>query len=539
VTVHECDVAIVGAGPVGLVLAMDLARRGVSVVVAERNAAGASTTVRCNHVSSRSMEILRGLGAADDVRAAGLPDEFPHDAAFRTTATGREIARITIPGRAARKRGEKGPDGWWPTAEPPHRVNQLFMEPVLLAHAQRTPGVTLLHGCEVEGFAETEDGVTVSACRDGALMTIRAQYLVGCDGGRSLVRRGIGARLEGDAVVQRVQSSYIRAPGLLEAMEAGPAWAIVNLNPRRSGTLYAIDGREKWLVHNYLRPGEEDFDAVDRDGSIRTILGVGQDFEYELLANEDWIGRRLVADKIREGRVFLAGDAAHIWVPYAGYGMNAGIADAAGLGWLLAAVVKGWGGEGMLDAYAAERGPITEQVSRFAMAHAEKMIRNRGAVPAEIEDETPDGEAARARFGALCYEVNVAQYCCAGLNFGYFYDRSPIIAYDGAEAPAYSMDEYTPSSVPGCRAPHLMLDKGTLYDALGPGYTLLRFDPGVSVDALTAEAARRGVPFKVLDLAPDRAYATGLAIIRPDFHVAWRGDTAPDAASLLDRMTGR
>jgi hypothetical protein len=167
---------------------------------------------------------------------------------------------------------------------------------------------------------------------------------------------------------------------------------------------------ERWLVHNYLKPGEPDFDTVDRDACIRTILGVGADFEYDLLSKEDWYGRRLVADKFRDRCAFIAGDAAHIWVPYAGYGMNAGIADAMNLSWLLAAHLNGWAPASILDAYEAERWPITSQVSRFAMSHAEAEIRRLGAVPDEIEDAGSPGEQARSGVGRLAYEINVQQY---------------------------------------------------------------------------------------------------------------------------------
>ena len=233
---------------------------------------------------------------------------------------------------------------------------------------------------------------------------VSRRYLVGCDGGRSVVRRQLGIALAGDAVVQRVQSSYIRAPRLLERLSVEPAWATIALNPRRSGTAYAIDGRETWLVHNYLRPDEDDFDAVDRDWSLRTILGVDDDFDYDLLSKEDWFGRRLIAERFRRGRMFLCGDSAHIWVPYAGYGMNAGIADAADLAWLLAAHLNGWAPTGILDAYERERLPITDQVSRFAMDHAERMIRSRARCPRRHRGRRPGGRrgagSVRAGHGA-------------------------------------------------------------------------------------------------------------------------------------------
>jgi hypothetical protein len=223
--------------------------------------------------------------------------------------------------------------------------------------------------------------------------------------------------------------------------------------------------------------------------------------------------------------------------------MNAGIADAATLAWQLAAHLNGWAPAGIFDAYERERLPITEQVSHFAMDHAHAMAKQRRAVPDAIEDDSPEGEQARAELGRSAYDLNVQQYCAGGLNFGYFYDASPVIAYDGAAAPGYSMADFTPSTVPGCRVPHLWLTDGrSLYDALGPDYTLLRFDKGVDASRLVAAARQRGVPLRVLDVDSDEAtalYAEKLVLSRPDQHVAWRGDAVPeDAGALVDLVRG-
>ena len=539
------QVLVVGAGPVGLTLAIDLAWRGVDVVVAEVRHRGEPPEVKCNHVSARSMEIFRRLRVAAKVRDAGLPADYPNDIAFRTTFTGHELARIPIPCRRDRYTATHGPDTWWPTPEPPHRINQIFLEPILAEHATGLPRLRLLNRTQVEDF-EADAGRVEAKARNldtGTMLRINARYLIGCDGGRSMVRSKIGAKLEGDAVIQRTQSTYIRAPELIRQQRHERAWATFSLNPRRAGNVYAIDGRETWLVHNYLRAGDADFDSVDRDRAIRTILGVGPEFQYRVLTKEDWFGRRLIADKFRAGPVFLCGDAAHIWVPYAGYGMNAGIADAANLAWLLAAHLNGWAPEAILDAYQAERHPITEQVSRFAMNHAHAMARQRQAVPPEIEDDDAAGDTARAALGRSAYELNVEQYCCAGLNFGSYTDRSPIIAYDGSEHPRYTMSLFTPSTVPGCRTPHLWLDDGrSLYDAMGPDYTLLRFDARVDASRMLRAAQVRGVPMHLLDVAAhdaEQSYGHKLVLSRPDQHVAWRGNRVPtDPLALVDLVRG-
>jgi 2-polyprenyl-6-methoxyphenol hydroxylase-like FAD-dependent oxidoreductase len=541
----SAQVLVVGAGPVGLTLALDLAWRGIDVLVVETRERGEPPSVKCNHVSARTMEIFRRLGVAQAVRNANaLPADYPNDVGFRATTTGVEFARIHIPCRRDRYTDQSGPDGWWPTPEPPHRINQIYLEPVLFAHAAGRPGIRILNRTKLIGFEQSDQAVLVSVqdLESGAESTVACGYMVACDGAHSETRRAIGARLAGDAVVQRTQSTFIRAPDLIRRMRASPAWSTQSLNPRRSGNIFAIDGRETWLIHNYLRADETHFDAVDRDRCIRLILGVGPEFDYKVIGKEDWIGRRMVADRFGNGRVFICGDAAHIWVPFAGYGMNAGIADAMNLSWKLAGVLAGWADPAILEAYETERQPITEQVSHYAMDTAIALARARGEVPTEIETPGAAGDAVRAEFGRKVYALNVPQYCCAGLNFGYFYEGSPIIAYDGEDAPPYTMDTFEPSTAPGCRTPHFWMPDGrSLYDALGAGFTLLRFDRAADVDPLMRAAASRGLSLTLLDVADGAAPApyNGLRLLlsRPDQHVGWRGIAPPrHPGAVVDKL---
>jgi hypothetical protein len=275
------------------------------------------------------------------------------------------------------------------------------------------------------------------------------------------------------------------------------------------------------------------------------VLGVGPEFTWEVLNHEDWIGRRLVAERFRDRNVFIAGDAAHLWVPFAGYGMNAGVADAMSLSWAMCAVAKGWAPESFLDAYEAERQPITEQVSRLAIGKVMEnaAVLGAGPVPPILEAPGPAGDAARAELGARLREINVPQFAPAGLNFGYFYDRSPIIAYDGEAAPPYDMGGWTPSTAPGCRLPHFWLADGrSVYDALGPDYTLVRLRPGIEVAPLMTAAEMTQLPLKLVDVAAPEGmdvFRQPLLIVRHDQMIAWRGDAAPaDAAKLVDRLRG-
>ncbi|MGW7533083.1 FAD-dependent monooxygenase [Amycolatopsis sp. NPDC054798] len=534
----DADVLVVGAGPVGLVAALDLSSRGVSVIVVEEREFLEPPNVKCNHVASRTMESFRRLGIAAEVRAAGLPRDYPQDVAFRTSLTGRELSRIPIPASGERYTSRTGPDTSWATPEPPHRINQTFLEPILARNAAAAPGVTLLNRTRFHSVSQDASSVSAVVSDGSGERILRARYFIGADGGRSAVRKQIGAKLSGDPVLQHVQSTCIRAPKLYSLMTADEprAWGYYTFNSRRVGHVYAIDGSETFLVHTYLSSPEE---AVDRDAAIRAILGVDEAFEYDVVSKEDWIARRLLADRFRDRRVFLAGDASHLWVPFAGFGMNAGIADVLNLTWLLGARLGGWAEEGILDAYEAERRPITEQVSHFAMNHQRKLARP--GLPAELEDDTPAGAAARESFGAAVRELNEPQFAAAGLNYGYAYHDSPIIAYDGEEAPGYTMGSYTPSTVPGCRAPHFTLaDGSSLYDRLCPGYTAIA-GRGVDISALTVEAASRDIPFASVevDALPDE-YLCPITLVRQDQTVVWRG-TPPDraaAAGLWEKLRG-
>ena len=401
----------------------------------------------------------------------------------------------------------------------------------------------ILNGMRVDAIEQREDQILATATESAgnATTTIAARYVVGCDGAHSKVRRAIGAVLHGDAAVLQAQTSVIRAPSLL-AMMPGPAWAIDCINPRNRGLVFAVDGRERWIVHKFAAPGATM--SPDRERSVREILGVGPSFAFETLSSEDWVGRRMLADRFRDRRVFLCGDAAHIWVPFAAYGMNAGIADAMNLAWMLAGVIKGWAGPALLDAYEIERRPITDQVSRHAMKLATTWETRYGPVPDAIEEPGPEGDAVRARIGRVAAEIMAQGMCCGGLNFGYFYEGSPIVAYDGEAAPGYAMAEFTQSHRSGLPHAASVAKRRTiaLRCAGARFHSCSDLDPGVEIGGLVAAAARRGVPMAVLDVHADDAaelYPRKLLLSRPDRHVAWRGDRQPDdPLALIDRVRG-
>ncbi len=307
-------VAIAGAGPVGLTLALDLAARGIRSVIIEQRRPDEQPSVKCNHVSSRTMEIFRRLGLADDIRRCWPAGRLSERCRGEDARHGLRVGAPADSSRRRRFDASDGIDAGWPTPEPPHRINQIFFEPLLYRRAACTPEISILNRTRFEGHAQNDDRVLITAhdLGSGKDIAIESRYLIGCDGARSSVRRQIGAHLVGESFIQRVQSTYIRAPELLGLIPS-PAWMSYLYNPERAGNLAAIDGRETWLIHNYLLPHERDSDEVNRDRCIRTLLGVDDEFEYQILAREDWVGRRLVADSVPgPARVHLRGCGAPV-----------------------------------------------------------------------------------------------------------------------------------------------------------------------------------------------------------------------------------
>ena len=546
------SIIVVGAGPVGMCAAIEAARRGVDVLVIESKSANEPADAKCNTVASRTLETLRRFGIADQVRAAGLPDDYTTDVIYASSLAGPELTRIKLPSR--NERGAQGfpegfPDARWRTPEPLVRVSQLYSNPIIARCMHAMPGITVRYDTAVVGYTQDEGGVHLRLGHtDGTASSVRGQYVIAADGGRSVARHGMGVRLEGDAELAHMRSTLIRAPGVRKLFgERRPAWMSWIVNHKVRGVVVAIDGEDTWLLHRQLPAGARNFQELDLHESIRDLLGVEAGFEYEVLHHEDWVGRRLVSSKFRDRRVFLAGDAAHLWVPFAGYGMNAGIADGVSIAWLLANVLQGWADPAMLDAYEAERQPITEQVSRHAMQSMLDTIEalGQGTAPKALSSRyNPAGIAMRKVMGNKLYKLNVPQFAPEGLNFGYYYEGSPIIAYDGETAPQYTLGSVTPSTAPGCRMPHFWTDTGeSIYDLLGPAYTLLRFDASLDVSELQETAAVARMPLKVLDVASvrsDPAFRHRLIIVREDQHVAWRGDRVPvDAHALVDLLCGK
>ncbi|MET7990748.1 FAD-dependent monooxygenase [Amycolatopsis sp. NPDC005232] len=525
------DVLIVGAGPAGLTLAIDLARRGVPCRVVEATEER-GVNPRCNTTSARSMEIFRRLGLADDVRRAGLPEDYPTSIQYRTTMRGEEIFRIDLPSSHEVLAGA-GRQGW-PTPEPQHRISQLYLEPILERHANGLPGLTLERGARLVELLQHDDHVEAVVETGGTRRTLRCAFVVGCDGAHSAVRRQLGIRYEGVDAIQQFVSTFVRSPELGRLASRDRAWTYWTYGDRIA-SLIAIDGDSLWLNHVAFPP-DHDTEKEDPEQLLREA--VGGPVEHEVLGVVRWTGRRLVAKRYGHGRVFLAGDAAHIWIPVGGFGMNAGIQDAATLGWMLAAVHHGWAPPDLLTAYELERKPVGEQFAGAVGAQARTSFAD---VPPDIHLTGPDGERARTEFAERLAATEPRRYSPDGFSFGYHYAGSPLVI-GGEDQAAITMGGFRERAQPGFRLPHVWLDDGrSVLDVLGPDFTLVRTDPGVDA-APWADAARSlRIPLTVADLPdrwPDR-YPASLLLVRPDQHVAWMGGADARPEELLQTVTGR
>jgi 2-polyprenyl-6-methoxyphenol hydroxylase-like FAD-dependent oxidoreductase len=544
----QTSVFIAGGGPFGLMLANELGRRGIAVVLVDQKP-GTTQNVQANATQARTMEHYRRLGFAQEVRALGMPADFPTDIAYFTRFAKHELARFALPSAREASQLVTTLSGSWSAAELPHRCNQKFIEPVLRRHAERLPGVSVNYGWRLTGFTEKETFTEVRVERaDGKQAhTIQAQYLVGADGPRSLVRQQLGLRYAGETGIARhfvggrMYAVYCRIARFYEAIPHAPAWMNVNFNRERRCFMPAVNGRDEFAFHTQLKPHENEQQVTQADAAAMVQEAIGAPLPVEVLARDPWTaGHSLVAERFGQGRVFIGGDAAHLFTPTGGLGYNTGIEDAVNLGWKLAAVLKGEAAPRLLESYEAERKPLAARNTAYAKGFADS-LGNYVPVP-EIEDDTPAGAAARRRAGEYFANHGRSEFNIPGITFGGRYDGSPAIVPDGTHPPPDSANVYVPTACPGGRPPHLWLSAGrSLYDGFGFEWTLLRL-AGHRGARLIEAAQRAGLSLKVLDLENEQArdlYAADLALMRPDQIVAWRGNEDSAAQALIARLTGR
>ena len=528
----DTDVLVVGAGPTGLTLAVALGQQGVRCTLIEQKEAPQflPKMERCN---ARTMEIYRRMGIAETIRAAGLPAHCPMDVFIVLSVIEPPLVRHPYPSvEEARAQIAACRDGTLPL-EPYQLISQYTLEPVLKAIAETLPSVTVRYGCALEEFAQAPDAVTARLRKsDGTAETISAAYMVGCDGGGSLVRRQLGIALKGDANIMQFRQALYYCEDLYERIPIG-----------KGRHYHVADGQATFLIVQDSTKHFTLHSVVDTDADMATMFEktIAMPLKYDMLYVGQWKQNLLIADSYGEDRVFLAGDAAHLVIPTGGLGMNTGVGDATDLAWKLAASLKGWGGPNLLRSYEVERRQVGERnvaASRYASTGRRAW---RAMYRPDIRDDTAEGAETRANLARVAEVEQRKSNEMIGAELGYRYVDSPIIWPEPGEAPAHDFREYRPSTWPGSRLPHVWLDDGAaLQDRICDGYTLLRLNAArPDASALARAFQNLRAPFAVLDVESGAAravYGYDLLLLRPDLHIVWRGDAMPDAPERLAAM---
>lgn len=527
----ETDVLIVGAGPAGLATAIELGTRGVRALVVERNERS-GTAPRAKTTNVRTRTHLRRWGIADRLaEESPFGVDYPNNMVFVTSLAGPELTRFANAFNAAPERSPLYPEhGQW--------IPQYTLEKVLLEKVRTLPSVEVSYKTHFLDAQQDAEGIAATLEQGGEHIQIHARYLVGADGARSAVRDLIGAKMEGRHGLTHAYNIIFRAPGLAEAHAHGPASIYWQIGKDGFSAIGPMDRNDTWFFAPAGVPEGHRISPEDAAALIRQRTGI--DTPIEILSADTWVASELLADRYAQGRILLAGDACHLHPPAGGYGMNMGVGDGVDLGWKIAATLQGWGGPQLLASYETERRPVHRAVIDEAMAN---FAIYTAAIPAQIEDDTPEGSALRERLGQSIQSSKGREFNTLGTVLGLGYEGSPLIAQEPGAAPAHDSQNYVPSARPGSLAPHGWLADGrSLYDLFGQGFSLVIADgtDEAEIAKAVAQAASLNVPLELVrpgDGAVAALYEAKLALIRPDQHVAWRGDRWDDKA--LIRATGR
>jgi 2-polyprenyl-6-methoxyphenol hydroxylase-like FAD-dependent oxidoreductase len=532
---EQVPVLIVGGGPVGLALAGDLGQRGMRCLLVEQSD-GSIYQPRQDLVGIRTMEFCRRWGIVAAVEAAPYPRDLAQDNVYVTSLAGYELGRERFPSMGAQKPPPESP-------QKRERCPQNMFDPVLRAFAAAQPGAALRYRTRLVGFAQDADGV-VAELEDleaGRRYSVRARYIAGCDGARSLVRETLGIPMIGNPALTYTTNVIFRCPHLVSLHDKGPAYRFILLGPEGTwATIVAINGRDQWRFSLIGSAVAREHTIDEIHAAIRRAVGLA--FDYEILSVVPWVRRELTADRFCHGSGFILGDAAHVMSPTGGFGMNTGLGDAVDLSWKLAAVLQGWGGPALLASYDAERRPVGARNVAEASRNLRRML-SPGPQP-KLLDDSPEGMRVRQQLGQEFSALMRHEWFTLGMHLGYRYEVSPICWADGTVAPPDDPKVYIQTARPGHRAPHGWLDDGrSTLDLFGDGFVLLDSGaaPGEADPLLQAAAARR-VPMRHVPLDEPHLftlYERRLVLVRPDGHVAWRADAAPaDSLALVDRVRG-
>jgi 2-polyprenyl-6-methoxyphenol hydroxylase-like FAD-dependent oxidoreductase len=534
----DSEVLIVGAGPTGLTLAIDLGKRGVRCILIEQKAQPAFLP-KMERVNARTMEIYRRMGLAPQIRAAGLRADCPMDVYIVLALNEPALLHLPYPSVAqAQAETRAGNDGSLPL-EPYQLISQYTIEPLLKAIAETIPAVTVRFGCEFLSLQQDGNGVTARVRNsDGGTQDLRAAYLVGCDGGTSPVRKELGIKLAGEGNLLGLRQALYHCEELFDRLPLGNGpgkGRHYHVADDKATQLIMQDSTKHWTLHSIVET------EAEMDRQFENTVGVA--LPYQRLSCDPWRQNLLLAERYGKGRVFLAGDAVHLVIPTGGLGMNSGIGDAVDLSWKLAATLRGWGGPSLLASYEIERRQVGEHnvgASRYATLGRRKW---RSMWRPDIRDDTPAGAATRHNLSAVAGIEQRKSNEMIGAELGYRYVDSPVIC-NVPGGPEHLFREYQPTTWPGARLPHVWLDDGTpMQDRVPDGYMILKLGR-TKADASGLERAIRshGAPATVLDV-PDRIareiYGYDLILLRPDMHVVWRSNAPPeDAAEVAAIATG-